>query len=119
MNKKDIDRLIRLQKLVDAIPFSASGTATQTGVGAVQYEQDARAFRPVIKGVLFSMVMEHHAADPDSDFELEWDFDDPDRLLDAMEQWVRDRKVVNWKNAAEWSFERYMDKVRESYEQGD
>jgi hypothetical protein len=52
MLKRDKNILIRLQKVNDAIPFSASGTATSTGIGAIMFEQDMRALRPYIRKIL-------------------------------------------------------------------
>lgn len=45
MNKSDRNRLVRIQAILEAVPFSASGTATTTGYGAIMFEQDMRALR--------------------------------------------------------------------------
>lgn len=99
MNNKDKERLERLGEIMKAVPYSKSGTATQTGVGAIQFEQDMRAVRPWMIKVIQGMLWEGLEG-----FEEGWDYENPDLLLTALEEWVRMREAEGWQNAREDSF---------------
>jgi hypothetical protein len=108
VNKSDRNLLYRLQQVLEAVPFSASGTATSTGVGAIMFEQDMRALRPYIRKVLEGMVLEGNAS-----LEEGVDYDNPEKLLTAIEQWIVKRKLEGWQNASEYSLNNFLGLLRE------
>jgi len=100
MNKSDRNRLVRIQAILEAVPFSASGTATTTGYGAIMFEQDMRALRPFLRKAIEGMVLQGN----------EWmvegeDFENPDELLSKIEAWIEKRKSEGWQNASSYSLE--------------
>jgi hypothetical protein len=102
MNNTDRSRLIRLQFILDAVPFSASGMATTTGVGAVMFEQDMRALRPYVRKVIEGMVLEGNPIYEDIDYNK------PQKLLDAIVRWIDKRKTEGWQNASQYSLEHFL-----------
>jgi hypothetical protein len=96
MNDKDRNYLIRLQKILEAVPFSASGVATTTGYGAVMFEQDMRALRPYVRKAIEGLVMRGN-----SYLEEGLDFYNPDQTLDLIEAWIERRKKEGWQNASQ------------------
>ena len=85
---------MRLYQIIDAVPFPASGTKSSTAQGMMLYWQDMISFVPALKAVLYGMACEGY------DQKYEWqkgdDYDDPDILLDAIEDWIEMRKREGW-----------------------
>lgn len=102
MNGVDRSRLIRLQFILDAVPFSASKTATTTEYGAVMFEQDMRALRPYIRKVLEGMILDGNPV-----YEG-FDYNEPQKLLDAIVRWVDKRKAEGWQNASQYCIEYFL-----------
>lgn len=103
-------RLIRVSKIIDAIPFSASGTATSTGYGAIMFEEDMRAIRPYLRKLLEGMVL-----DGEKNLEKGIDYEDPDKLLNYLESWIEWRKQSNWEDGNRYSLEHYIKKIKFTY----
>ena len=104
MNHKDMSRLERLTRIMDAVPLPSPLTPMdQRNKAAAAYEQDMRAFGPAVKAVLDGMVQErrvHTSGRTPTETELAPNgFDDPDLLLDALEKWVDMRRDQNWEGA--------------------
>lgn len=102
MNQKDRDRLWRLKKVLFAVPFGQDNLKTSTPhVGALAYQEDMRGVMPyygkVIEGMIFQSL-------PNGDFEEGWDYVNPDKLLDSIEEWVELRKSQGWENPGRNSF---------------
>ena len=108
MNDIDRSRLTRLQAILEAVPFSASGTATTTGYGAIMYEQDMRALRPYIKKAIEGMVLQGNTWLKEGD-----DFENPDEMLSIIEAWIEKRKHENWQDASAYSFEYFLKNIRD------
>jgi len=100
MNKIDRKRLLRLMELIDTVPFAniGSGGATASGLGLMGFDQDMRAIRPYLRKVLEGMLLEGIG-----DMEEGWDYDSPDKLLDVLEEWVRQRTAERWQGANSYS----------------
>lgn len=101
-------QLLALQEVLLSIPFSASGTATSNGVGAVMFEVDMRAVRPYLSKVIDGIILEGNL-----DLEEGWDYENPDKLLQALKEWVEIRKAENWTNPREYSFRTYWETFKE------
>jgi hypothetical protein len=108
MNSQDKKRLSRLQIILDVIPFSANGTATSTGYGAIMFEQDARALRPYVRKITEGMILENNPH-----FEEGMDYESPDKLLTLVEHWIDMRKREGWNNASEYSLSRFANNQKE------
>lgn len=103
MNHSDRKRLNRLQTILEAVPFSASGCAITTGYGAIMFEQDMRALRPYIRKIIEGMVLQG------SDYLTEGeDFENPDELLSVVEAWINKRKAEAWADASQYSIEYFF-----------
>jgi hypothetical protein len=101
MNRKDRDRLMRLKNLIANVPFaktSGGGGSTATVAGLMGFDADMRAVQPFYARVIDGMVYAGLEG-----FEEGFDYDDPDELLDVMEQWVKQRGEDGWENANEYS----------------
>jgi len=72
--------------------------------GLVAFEQDMRAMRPYLDKVLESMLLEG----PDV-LEEGRDYEPIDLLLDALEEWVKQRARDLWKDASALGFQRFYD----------
>jgi PAS domain-containing protein len=103
VNDNDRERLIRISLILEAIPFSASGMATTTGIGAVMFEQDMRALRPYIRKVFEGMILEGNP-----NFEEGLDYDNPYHLIVGIEKWIQKRKDDGWQNASQYSLEYFL-----------
>jgi len=104
LNKNDRLRLFRLNDLLGAVPFPRCdfwGSTTAAGFGRAGYEKDMRIIVPFYKKVISGMIMEQAAQDPDNDLEEGWDYDNPDKLLAAMELWVEIRKGEGWSHVSQ------------------
>lgn len=107
MNTNDRNRLVRLQSILEAVPFSASGMATTTGYGAIMFEQDMRALRPYLRKAIEGMVLQGNAYLTEG-----LDFENPDDMLSAIEAWIDKRKTEGWQDASQYSFEFFLKEFR-------
>lgn len=98
MNQKDKERLNRLYRIINAVPFSASGSKSQSVAGLAGYEQDMRAFLPAIKETIKGIAADGY------EWEEGYDYQDPDLMLDALEAWIEKRKLEQWQGATEHDF---------------
>jgi hypothetical protein len=103
VNNSDRKLLIRLQLVLESVPFSQGGTATRTGYGAIMFEQDMRALRPAIRKVIEGMIYENNPC-----YEEGVDYDNPEKLLTAIEQWAKAREADGWQNSDASSLEYFL-----------
>lgn len=107
MNNNDRNRLIKLQNILESVPFSASGMATTTGYGAIMFEQDMRALRPYIRKAIEGMVLQGSICLEEGE-----DYENPDKMLCAIEAWIEKRKKEGWENASQYSFEYFLKEIQ-------
>jgi len=115
VNKKDKARVLRLHRLIAAVPFAkiGGGTTSQSVMGLAEYDQDMRAFIPAVCIVLYGILGEGNEG-----WSVGYDYDDPDLVMDAIEQWRDKRKREQWQGAREWSLLPFLDAARaKMYEQ--
>lgn len=110
MNDKDRERIGRLRRVLNSIPFAkdGSGTATASAKGFVDFQNDMHAVLPAADRVLEGMIVERYP-----DFEPGWDYYDPDIILNELEKWLKMRKDQKWENATSYSFDPFWDRVVE------
>jgi hypothetical protein len=110
MNQKDRERLLRLSRVLVAVPFGHDNWKTSMPAAcALNYQEDMRGIMPyyqkVVEGMIFQSI-------PNGDFEEGWDYLNPDELLDAIEEWVKMRKSQGWedpgRNDFRYFFKQYL-----------
>ena len=96
MNNKDRERISRLRSVLTSVPFANLGASgsTATALGLVTFDRDMRALRPAIEAVLYGMLCEGY--DEKFGWEIGWDYYDPDRVLDKIEEWLERRIASGW-----------------------
>lgn len=97
MNQKDRERITRLYSIIENIPFPASGSKSTTISGIAGYTQDMREMTPAIIRVLSGMCYESLN---NPEFVVDEDYKDPDRMLLAMETWIKRRNQDQWEGRA-------------------
>lgn len=93
MNKKERSHIVRLYDLIDKVPFAAGGAATSTIVGYVAYSEDMKQFIPALKTTFLGIL----ALDNKDDELIEGeDYHHPDKMLNAIEKWIKERESRGW-----------------------
>lgn len=84
--------LYELTELLQAVPFPANGSQTQTLAGMVGYVNDMREFRPLLHHWLWAL-MEEGAGLPEN----EMMYGTVAETRDELDQWLAKRKAEAWK----------------------
>lgn len=97
MNKLDRERLQRIAKLLDRIPFPHDGGAGPSASlrGMVTFQNDARFFIPRIRRALNDMIFQSIDT-PENEIECGVDYDDPNEIIGELERWVDRRNRERW-----------------------
>jgi len=116
MNKQDRERLWRFNNLLGAVPLPHDGTGAKSASidGFVGYATDMKA----ISGSL-QQTLQGIAAWGIDGLDVGYDYEDPDLLMDALEDWLKKRQAEGWESASGHSFapfrEQYRDAVLEKH----
>ena len=95
MNSLDRQRISKIYEFLNAVPFpkDGSGSDMATMSGFVAYQKDMRVILPAISKMVYGMLLEGVEGLVCGD-----DYDDPDKMLEAIELWLADRKADHWKD---------------------
>lgn len=110
LRKRDRERLFRFYTVINAIPLAqdGSGSATVDIFGIANYCADMREIKQGINDFLLALCSEGIE-------ELENDYYSPDLYLDALEDWVAERRKVDWERPIAYYSASY-EKVVEAWE---
>ena len=86
MNKKDRETVIRIRKIIKAVPLPHNGHGGKTAstLGAISYAEDMRVILPYVNDVLFSLVT--------------GDDEDTERDIEKVEEYIKRRNAEQWKS---------------------
>lgn len=91
MNQKDRARMAELYNIVRCVPFPASGSQSTTIAGIAGYVEDMRELDPWIARLITGISLDGHP-----ELEKGVDYDDPDLIIAAIQEWIKIRKQEQW-----------------------
>lgn len=112
MDKKNVNRVMRLSKIMNSIPKPITfGTQTATAEGVIAYAHDVAVLQNTLKAYFFHLATEINWKHTDEweEAKIEMDFVEPEKILDAIEVWLVQREKNDWKISKNLDFSDKID----------